>query len=738
MKTLTEISQEKNFATPEAARASLDYARRFTTRFREVEALDTASREAEMLELQFPACLQPPEPGDLFVGRILFTPVGVSPEPAGMGWYFDFAGFEQWSRHPECTPEEAALCRELADFWRTRTSQARARAAYPPAIASTLPSDEWFTESGVGFPLYRIGGMVPDFGILFSAGLGGIVERCNSAADPRLRAAMERAVRILQRSIDQYAGLEGIVPEVRETLLAIRERPPRTLREAIQVMWLWVLHSGLWNLGRLDVALGPFLVADLEAGQLSEDQALELTCSLWRLIHGYTNQYNNRVIVGGRGRPNEAAADRFALLAIEATRRVRLNQPQLTLRFYSGQAPVLWERGLDAIGEGCTYPMLYNDDVNIPAVSAAFGVDDDLAAEYTPFGCGEYVLGPFSLGTPNGVINLSKALEVALHGGVDPATGRRILDLPEPAALDSFEKVWQAYATVVELFVDALARTQKIGYESMSSDVVFLFASMLMRDCLERGKGLLDGGLRHLGGTLETYGNSNAADSLHVIKELVFDRRELALGELVAILDANFEGHEEIRRLCLAVSKYGNDEATADAMARRVHDHVCHFTRDRAALHGLDSYLVVIINNWANVVLGRCVGASAEGRRAGEPLANGNNPTPGSDRNGPTAFLNSLARLDPSIHAGAVQNMKFTREWFRPDTRPKFDGLLRAYFAQGGTQAMITVVSREDLESAMREPDKWAHLLVRVGGFSIRFIDLPRDAQCEVLQRTLH
>ncbi|MEI6108271.1 MAG: glycine radical domain-containing protein, partial [Opitutae bacterium] len=119
------------------------------------------------------------------------------------------------------------------------------------------------------------------------------------------------------------------------------------------------------------------------------------------------------------------------------------------------------------------------------------------------------------------------------------------------------------------------------------------------------------------------------------------------------------------------------------------------------------------------------------------PMANGNNPTPGADISGATAFLNSLVRLDSSIHAGAVQNMKFTKDWFGP-MRPKFDALLRAYFSSGGTQAMITVVSRDDLEAAMREPQKWGHLMVRVGGFSIHFVELPHDAQLDLLARTLH
>jgi len=336
------------------------------------------------------------------------------------------------------------------------------------------------------------------------------------------------------------------------------------------------------------------------------------------------------------------------------------------------------------------------------------------------------------------VINLLKALELALHGGVDPLTGQQVLDLPQLETLTDFEAVWSTYAHVVEQFSAALAITQKRQYEVVATEAPFSFFSMLLDDCAERGKPAFAGGLRHLGGALETYGNTNAADSLHVIDELVFRRREVSLPDLVAALDANFEGHTELLNRCRAVAKYGNDEATADAMARRVHEHVCRITREQAGPSGLDSWLVVVINNWANTVLGWKTGASAEGRLSGTSMANGNNPSSGADVSGVTAFLNSLVQLDPNLHAGAVQNMKFGKEWFSPEMRPKFDALLLAYFANGGTQAMITVVSKDDLEAAMREPEKWGHLMVRVGGFSIRFVELPSDAQREVLARTLN
>jgi pyruvate-formate lyase len=150
---------------------------------------------------------------------------------------------------------------------------------------------------------------------------------------------------------------------------------------------------------------------------------------------------------------------------------------------------------------------------------------------------------------------------------------------------------------------------------------------------------------------------------------------------------------------------------------------------------GLHHFLVVNINNEGNVSYGRQTGASADGRKSGEPLANGNGPTAGRDTKGPTAFLNSIVKIDPSLHAGYVHNMKFSKEMFNAN-RPVIETLLSVYFDSGGTQAMITVLNRGDLEKAMEEPEKYKDLIVRVGGFSARFVTLNRDVQLDILKRT--
>ena len=475
----------------------------------------------------------------------------------------------------------------------------------------------------------------------------------------------------------------------------------------------------------MDKYLGGYLAADLAADRLTEAEALALIEDLWCRMEEWGEYFDSRVILGGADRPD--GADVFARLAMEATRRRKGIVPQLTLRCYEGMDPALYEQALDTIGEGTTFPMLYNDAVNIPAVMDAFGVDAATAQNYVPYGCGEYVLCNRSIGTPSGTLNTLFVLNEALYGK------NKHLFLTAP----DFETFYTAYLSEVEKIVTCLSLQEKLEYDVMGQECPLLYYSLLFDDCMERGKAVLEGGLRNLGGTVENYGNINTADALTAIKAVVYDQKLVTAEALSAALASDFEGQERLRQLLLAQPKYGNDHPDADGMMCRLHTDVCTRIRDCASAAGLDSYLAVLINNELNAVFGLGTGASADGRRAGEYMANGNNPMSGRDTAGVTAMLNSLAKPDTHIHAGAVQNMRFSREMFGA-LRPQLKALLRTYFEQGGAQSMITVLSRGDLEAALREPEKYRHLIVRVGGFSARFVDLNPVVQRELLARTLY
>ncbi len=734
----------------------------FTETYRRYQQAHPALREAHCLRVQAPALFQPIEGGDRLAGRIRPALVGFSPDEwgtAAFGYYHLPDAIAGALETHDLDADTRRQVGAMTAFWDAESTAAKVRAAYPPPMARALPSDDWMNTHGVAFPLYRLTGGTLDAPLLFRLGLPGLKARVEArreearaaGGDADLFAGMALALDVLADVVRRYeaearAAAGGAADAARraeclamaEALASLLAGPPPSFRAALQLYWLYALIGDIRNHGRLDVALGPLLARDLEKGTLGEDEALGLVQSLWQLMADRETRVHNRVIVGGVGRPDEPDADRFALLAIEASRTVLEAEPQLSLRFYAGQHPALMARALDVIGEGRTFPLLYNDDVNVPAVMAAFGVDRDVAEQYVPYGCGEYVIWHRSMGTPSGVINLLKALEVTLHDGRDPLTGRQAgLALGRFEDFATFEDLWKAYARQVEHFVELMAEQEALEYRVAGGEAPCLFLSMLFGDALERGRGVCAGGARWLGGTLETYGNTNAADSLTAIQELVYDRRLITPAQLLDALRADFEGHDRLRALLRDAPKYGNDDARADAMLCRVHDHVCNATRAQAARVGLDSYLVVVINNAANTLLGHWTGASADGRRAGQPMNNGNAPSSGCDRKGVTALLNSMLKPSTAIHAGAVQNMKFGPDLFGA-RRPQLEALLEAYFEGGGAQAMISVVRRGDLERAMSHPEAYGHLFVRVGGFSARFVDLGRDVQLEILHRTLY
>ena len=240
---------------------------------------------------------------------------------------------------------------------------------------------------------------------------------------------------------------------------------------------------------------------------------------------------------------------------------------------------------------------------------------------------------------------------------------------------------------------------------------------------------------KYVGGTYETYGNINSGNSLATIKKLVYDEKIIKLDKLIEILVSNFIGYEKEREMMLDVPKYGNDNEYVDDIQIMFHNMICNVTMSQRNRTNLHSFLVVIINNSVNTIMGRNTGASVYGRASGCYMANANNPFNGTDVNGVTAMLNSIVKLTPDIHAGAVQNIKFHKDIYNK-SRDKVRLLLETYFDKGGAQAMICVVDNEDLKKAYENPEGFEDIFVRVGGFSARFVALDKDIQLEILNRT--
>ena len=593
-----------------------------------------------------------------------------------------------------------------------------------------------------------------DLDSLIRLGLPGLTEKIRTAEKTNGRSTFYEALLItvdtlkgacryyeqqaIAMSLEADEADKGRLLTMAANLSWIQHHAPATFAQGLQLFWIYAVSSELMNYGRMDVYLGDLYAADLEAGRLDEEGAIEYLMSLYRHFVRLNKVHDTRVIIGGKGRRNEKNADQLAMVIMEVSRRMKEVVPQLTLRYYTGMDERIFDKALEVNAEGCTFPIIYSDDTNIPAVMKGYGVTEEEAEQYLPFGCGEYVLEGLSVGTPNNGVNLLKALELTLHHGMDMYHNCQMgTDPGTLEAFDTFDKLWEAYCSEVDPAAEQLAFHKKFNYDVAGEQAGFLFISLLMNDCIARNQALLSGGVRYLNAASEIFGIISVADSFTAIKKLVYDEKRFTLLQLVSMLDCNFEGFEKERKMLQDAPKYGNDIAEADEMAVKVFHHIAEVTAKAGEKAGLNKYRIVSVNNSMSAEWGTYCMASACGRKNGAPLSNGNGPSIGADKNGITALLNSMSRFDPSLHAGVINNVRFSKEMFASNY-DKIKMVLRTFYKNQGVQTNIGAVGKEDLQNAMIHPENYQNLIVRIGGFSARFVELNPIVQNEILLRTTY
>lgn len=746
-----EIS--KKFPCEKPLEEQLEIMEQYTRVHQENAGMSKEKRELACLQVLYPRLFRKIEDTDLIAGRIDFLPIGFGcvTSLGGVGHYCVFNKLLQFRDQFSDAAQKERVDR-LYTYWLDQDLK-------------TKYCKEILTEDTVGrfidcnYPLIataRLSGMMLDYPKLLDLGISGLKrlicqKQENDPENPFYQGALgclelfSRCAEYLEKMALEQAG--SAVPErkaqlqrIARGLSWIKQEPPRTFHEAMQLFWLYALLSGVINYGRLDDYLGPYLAKDLEDGTLTEEEAFAYIKGLWTMIENRRTTVNGRVIVGGRGRKHPKEADVFLHIALKVAKACRYVEPQFTLRVDKDTPEDIWDEAMDALGAGATYPTIYNDDVNIPAVMHGMRVDEKTAEQYVPFGCTEFVIQGQSTGTPNICMNLLKMLTIMFFQGKDPVDGvvrSGPVQIPPVEKYTSFQQFYEDYKRLLDFYMDLSIRGQTYSYEIMNQEVSFLFTSILMDDCIQRGKALLDGGVRYLGGTNEIYGLINASDGLWAIDDLVFRKKKYTLSEIAEAMEKNFAGYEELRRDLWKCDKYGNDLDTADDMAKDLYLYVAKGVRDRGIQAGMQYFLVVISNNQLNTEWGRTTGASPDGRYAGTYMNPANNPQGGANVNGPTAMLNSLAKLDAKYHAGSVQNIKFSPTFFG-ENREEIKALFKTYFKKGGCHIMVTVVGRGVLEDAVKHPENYKDLIVRVSGFSAVFVNLEADIQQELISRVLY
>jgi pyruvate-formate lyase len=339
-----------------------------------------------------------------------------------------------------------------------------------------------------------------------------------------------------------------------------------------------------------------------------------------------------------------------------------------------------------------------------------------------------------------GYFNLPKVFEITLNNGIDPRTGKEIgLRSGDPAQFSSYQELFKAFQKQVKHFVDIKVEGSNIIERLYAEYLPAPFLSILISDCIAKGKDYHDGGARYNTSYIQGVGLGTITDILSSIKYNVFDKKQVSMKELLEALRSNFEGHEPLRQRFLnKTPKYGNDDDYADDIMRSVFETYYSTVSGRPNTKG-GFYQINLLPTTVHIYFGRMTMATADGRKASEPLSEGISPVQGADRKGPTAVIKSASKMDHVRTGGTLLNQKFTPSLLADEEGiDKLAHLIRTYFKLDGHHIQLNVVSAEMLRDAQKHPEKYRDLIVRVAGYSDYFVDVNPDLQNEIIKRTEH
>ncbi|MHB0859436.1 MAG: pyruvate formate lyase family protein [Anaerolineae bacterium] len=519
----------------------------------------------------------------------------------------------------------------------------------------------------------------------------------------------------------------------------VLRNPAQTFHDALQAYWFASLLYGVDSPGRFDQDLGPFLERDLRAERITLAQAQELVDEIW--IKFARNRAWSLTLSGQRPEGGDAT-NTLTWLCMDAMRRLRTDAPNVSLRIHAGTPPELKRQAYELLASGYSMPALVNDEPVIASMLER-GISETHARDYTLVGCTQVVpRGRCGGAYEDLTINALKCLELALHDGVDPATGVQLgPHTGHPNELLTYDAVEAACMAQIDFMVHATAEMVNRQSVAVAQHYDCLFRSLTIEGCLEKGRDYRRGGPVYNEGRADVLGITNIADALLVIRELVFDQRRVALPQLVQILDTNWEGEEALRQEALhRVAKFGNGDPQADALTVKVFNRINEGYRAVERVYGRERFGIDVVGWTGSVDLGKRTGATPDGRHHGAPLCDSVGPSQGNDRRGVTAVLGSVAALPHDrAHGILALNLRFSGSTFHGiEGLDKLGWLVETAFAQGVQQLQINVVSADTLRAAQTNPEAYQSLTVRIGGYSTYFNWLSKAHQDDIISRTEH
>lgn len=535
---------------------------------------------------------------------------------------------------------------------------------------------------------------------------------------------------------------------------------PRTFHEALQ--YYWFIHVGVitelnpwdsFNPGRLDQHLYPFYRRELEQGTLTVEQARELLQAFWVKFNNHpappktgvtakeSNTYTDFCLinVGGVNRDGGDAVNDLSYLILDVIEEMRLLQPGSMVQVSKKNPDRILRRALKIIRTGFGQPSIFNTDAIIQELMRQGKTIEDArnggasgCVESGAFGAEAYIL--------TGYFNLAKILEITLHNGTDPMTGKKIgLETGNPWDFKSFAELLSAYKKQLQHFIGIKIKGNNIISRIYARYMPAPFLSLLIDDCIQKGKDYNNGGTRYNTSYIQGVGIGSLTDSLAAIKFHVFDRRNMSLPGLVKMLAEDFNGFETERKMLAEdTPKYGNDDDYPDDIMKTVFEYFYEAVDGRPAANG-GVHRINMLPTTCHVYFGSVIGALPDGRRAFQPLSEGISPVQGADRNGPTAVIKSAAKMDHIKTGGTLLNQKFTPAILKDEEGlTQLLHLVRCYFKLDGHHMQFNVVDAALLREARKHPEKYRDLIVRVAGYSDYFVDLTPELQEEIIRRTEH
>jgi pyruvate formate-lyase/glycerol dehydratase family glycyl radical enzyme len=688
--------------------------------------------------------------------------------------------------------EDWSTIKEVAEYWRRRNWQYKTWQLADERLWKFLQVGIWLPPmrsrsegvgayAGSGLGIYHgLHLAVPDYEKVLNHGLNSLIEEAEEelksvrffSRDDVDKKLFLEAVIIALTAINHFAnrlvelaeakaGTETN-PERRERLHRIAEtcrwipaNPARSFHEALQCFWLIYLvcnPSPTIGVGRFDQYMYPFYRKDKEMGRITDEEILRLLCELRvkdmelvrvalrpekRMQHAGMAKWHN-MIIGGVTSNGQDATNELTYLILEAAKRLTTPHHTITLRVHEGTPEELIIKALEVVKTGVGMPAFVGDRSYIEFLLSK-GVPLSVARNYALGGCLDVALPGLMRIVGATFFVVPKVLEIFLNDGVDPRTGSEVG--PFKVDLDKFQKYVEftdSFKEYLTHFIGLWVEEANLNATIRSELAKHVVEAALMTDGIKAGKGFFERKMPYeINSVLLPVGMINVADSLATIKKLVFDEKQITMEQLKEAMQANWEGYEELHRMCLESPKYGNDDDYADLIAKDLYLFLAKtITKFDYVLGGKHQPGGISISSmWAG---GNITGATPDGRYAGEVLADGSmSPMRGRDTNGPTAIIKSASKIDQALYASTLLNMKFHPSTLgNTEDLKKLAILIKTYFSLGGKHVQFNVVSREMLIKAQNEPENHGDLVVRVAGYSAYFVQLGKRIQDEIIART--